>query len=117
MNRNDFLALLERPLRETVVTIDENQFRLRGMTEEEGTEYELSLQDKQGNIKYENARRALIAIMLIDDDGNRIVTHESELRRLPRSIAGVLYDECQKLNRYKPGEIKDIEKNSDGADD
>jgi|688.fasta_scaffold422314_2 hypothetical protein len=117
MNRNDFLALLERPLRETVVAIDGSNYRLREMTEEQGTEYELSLQDKKGNVNYATARRALIAMMLIDDDGNRMVTHESELRRLPRSIAGKLFDECQKLNRYETGEVKELVKNSDGADD
>jgi hypothetical protein len=32
---------------------------------------------------------------------------------MPRSVAGVLFDECQQLNRYDPGEVKALVKNSD----
>lgn len=113
MNREEFFASLAQPLREKVVCIDGRNYRLREMTEEQGTSYELMLQDKAGKFDFSRARRAMIALMLVDDDGNRIVDDESQLKALPRSIAGVLFDECQQLNRYDAGEVKALVKNFD----
>lgn len=110
-------ALLTAPLREKVVAIGELKFRLREMTEEQATQYELALQDKTGKYNWARARRAMIALMLVDDNGNRVVTDENQLKSLPRSIAGKLFDECQSLNRYEANEVKDLIKNSDEADD
>lgn len=109
-------SLLAEPLREKVIAIGGINFRLREMTEEQSTQYELALQDK-GKYDWARARRAMIAMMLVDDAGNRIVQDESQLKTMPRSIAGRLFDECQSLNRYEPNEVKDLIKNSDAADD
>lgn len=110
-------ALLTAPLREKVVTVGDLQFRLREMTEEQSTKYELALQDKSGKYDWARARRAMIAMMLVDDAGNQVATDESQLKAMPRSIAGKLFDECQSLNRYEPNEVKELIKNSEAADD
>jgi hypothetical protein len=110
-------SLLAEPLREKVVAIGDLKFRLREMTEEQSTQYELALQDKSGRYDWARARRAMIAMMLVDDAGNRVVQDESQLKTLPRSIAGRLFDECQSLNRYEPNEVRDLIKNCDAADD
>jgi hypothetical protein len=115
IDKSAFFSLIAQPLREKVVDVDGNQFRLREMTEEVNTQYELMLQDKKGSFDFSRARRAMIALMLIDGDGNRIVDDESQLKSMPRSLAGALFDECQKLNRYEPGEVKALVKNSDEA--
>jgi len=109
-------ALLTAPLREKVVVIGDYNFRLREMTEEQSTKYELALQDKSGKYDWARARRAMIAMMLVDDSGNHVVTDESQLKAMPRSIAGRLFDECQSLNRYEANEVKDLIKNSEEAD-
>ena len=113
MNKDDFLASLAEPLREKVIEIAGRSYRLREMTEEQGTQYELMIQDKAGRFDFSRARRAMIAIMLLDDSGNRMVDDESQLKALPRSVAGILFDECQQLNRYDAGEVKALVKNSD----
>jgi hypothetical protein len=112
MNKDEFFASLA-PVKESVVCVDGRNYRLREMTEDAGTQYELMLQDKAGKFDFSRARRAMIALMLVDDDGNRIVDDESQLKTMPRSLAGVLFEECQKLNRYDPGEVKALVKNSD----
>jgi len=113
MNKDEFFASLSAPLKESVVCVDGRNYRLREMTEEQGTQYELMIQDKAGRFDFSRARRAMIAIMLLDDSGNRIVDDESQLKAMPRSLAGVLFDECQKLNRYDPGDVKALVKNFD----
>ena len=116
MNKDEFFASLASPLKESVVCVDGRNYRLREMTEDAGTQYALMLQDKAGKFDFSRARRAMIALMLVDDDGNRIVDDESQLKAMPRSLAGVLFEECQKLNRYDPGEVKGLVKNSDEVD-
>jgi hypothetical protein len=116
MNRDEFLSMLAEPLRESTVEAAGRKFRLREMSEEDATKYELSIQSKEGKYDFSKARRSMIALMLIDDEGNRMVDDESQLKVMPRSLAGLLFDECQKLNRYEPGEVKDLVKNSDEAD-
>lgn len=115
MNKEEFFQSLSEPLREKVVEIAGRSYRIREMTEEQGTQYELMIQDKAGRFDFSRARRAMIALMLIDDAGNRIVDDESQLKALPRSVAGVLFGECQQLNRYDAGEVKALVKNSDEA--
>lgn len=116
MNRDEFFALLEKPLKESRIEIDGKQYRLREMSEDDSANYELALQDKTGKYNFSRARRAMIAQMLLDDDGNRIIENEAELKPFGRSLTGALYDECQKLNSYKDGEVKALVKNSDEAD-
>jgi hypothetical protein len=115
IDKESFFSLIAKPLREKVVEVDGNSFRLREMTEEQNTQYELALQDKKGGFDYTKARRTMIALMLVDDAGNRIIDDESQIKQMPRSLAGVLFDECQRLNRYEPGEVKALVKNSDEA--
>lgn len=112
MNRDQLLAVLDEPLREKVVTVNNRDYRLREMTEEQGTEYELALQSKDGTFDFSKSRRLLISKMLVDDEGGLLVADESELKRMPRSVAGALYQECLDLNRYDAKEVKALVKNS-----
>lgn len=117
MNREDFLKVISRPLRESSVEVEGHVFKLKEMTESEGAKYELSLQDKKGNYDFSKSRRALLAMMLVDDDGNRLVESEAELANMPRAIAGVLFEAAQELNKYGKDDIEELVKNSSGADD
>lgn len=111
INKDAFLALCKRELKTTTVVIDGNEFRLREMSEAEGAEYELSLQDDKGKIDFSGARRKMLSLMLVDDDGNRLVDNADDLKSLSRSIAGQLFDAAQKLNSYQPNEVDSLVKN------
>ena len=113
MNREEFFSWIAQPLREKVVEIEGRSIRLREMTEEQRTEYELMLQDKKGKADLKKARRAMLAMMIVDNDGNRIVDDESQLRNMPGGIAGELFAACLELNRYEKDEIDDLIKNSE----
>ena len=116
VNAQQLQELMHRPLREKVVYIDGVGYRLRELTEEQGTQYELSLSDKKGNRDISGARRTLIALSLIDADGNRVCNNADELKRLPRGIAGILWEECIKLSEYNESEIEQLVKNSEGVE-
>ena len=117
MNREKLLAMMQEPLRQKIVTVNGCDYCIREMTEEQGTEYELELQSKDGKFDFSKSRRLLISKMLVDDSGNLIVESESELKRMPRSVAGALYEECLQLNRYDAKEVKALVKNFEGASD
>ena len=115
VDRSEFLALKEIPLQTKEVVIDGRVWLIKEMTEEEGTDYELSLQRKDGSFDIKKARRELVSRMLVDESGVRIVESESELKSLSRGLIGALFDECSKLTRYEQGEIETIVKKSEGA--
>ena len=107
---------LSKPLREEVVEIDGHQWRLRQMTEDQGTTYELALQDKKGKIDFSKARRLMISLMLIDEEGNRVSENEADIKNLSRAVAAELFSRCQDLNAYGKAEIEDIVKKSEEAE-
>jgi hypothetical protein len=115
VNREQLLALLNQPLREKVVPIDGLEFKLREMNEAQGAEYELCLQTKDGDYDYARSRRELLARMLIDADGNQLVSNADELKPMARHIAGRLYEVASELNRYDSKEIDSLAKKSDAA--
>jgi hypothetical protein len=88
-------------------------FRLRELTEEEGVDYELALQDKKGKFDIARMRRALIAYCLVDDDGNRVFDDPDKLKTMRRSLASFLFQRCQALNNYDENELEGLIKNSE----
>lgn len=108
--------VLSMPLNESVVEFEGKQYRLRELNEEQAVKYELELQDKKGKFDVTKMRRTMIAYSWVDADGNRIVDDSNKLKTMRRSLAGYLYEECQKLNRYEPGELEDLVKNSEATE-
>ena len=116
-NRRDaFFALAARPLRTTQTTIDGEVFTLRELSEADASEMEIAMQSKDGKFEYARHRMLLVSYSLIDDDGNRIVDDWEQLKPVPRSIVGKLYEACLSLSKYDESEIKDLAKKSEGAD-
>jgi hypothetical protein len=112
----DSLAdVLGMPMQERTVMYEGREYRLREMNEEEGIAYELDLQDKKGKFDIKKMRRTLIAHCWVGPDGKRLVQDAEQLKTLRRSLAGFLFDECQKLNRYDEGELEGLVKNSEEA--
>jgi len=115
IGKAEFEALLAEPLRTKVVIVNEKEFRVREMTESQGADYELALQTN-GKTDMNKARRAMLAIMLIDSEGNRICESGDQLLNLPLSYASPIWDVCLELNRYSEKEIKQLVKNSEGVE-
>ena len=107
--------ILAMPMGEKLVEFEGKQYRLRELNEEQAVSYELELQDKKGKFDVTKIRRTMIAHSWVNSNGDRIVTDSDKLKTMRRSLAGYLYEECQKLNRYEPGELEDLAKNSEPA--
>ena len=114
--RDAFFALASRPLRTTQTTIDGEVFTLRELSEADASEMEISMQAKDGKWEYSRHRMLLVSYSLIDDEGNRIVDSWEQLKPVPRSIVGRLYEACLSLSKYDESEIKDLAKKSERAD-
>ena len=115
MNKAELLAAFDRPLRRMQVEIEGHVFHLKEMTEDDSASYEVMLQDKRGRIDVSKARRSMIVMCLVDEAGNRIFDDESELRKMPRSMASALYAKCLDLNNYNDDEVKALVKNCETA--
>lgn len=115
VDKDSIDSILSMPLSEQTVEFEGSQYRLRELTEEQAVKYELELQDKKGKFDVTKVRRTMIAYSWVDIDGNRLVADPEKLKTMRRSLAGYLYEACQKLNRYDPGEVEDLAKNSDAA--
>jgi hypothetical protein len=97
-----------------VFSYNGKEFRLRQMSEEVACEYESALMGGTG-WDYKKTRRAMIALMLVDDNDQLIIDDESQLKSMPKNLAGFLFDKCQELNGYLPGELDELRKNSEPA--
>jgi hypothetical protein len=115
VDKNMLQEVLELPMQEKTVEYQGKHYRLRELNEEQGIEYELALQDKKGKFDVQKMRRVLISYCWIGPDGKRLVTDEERLKTMRRSLSGLLFDECQKLNRYEKEELEGLVKNSEKA--
>jgi hypothetical protein len=101
------------PMREQTVQYEGKSYRLLELSEDEGILYELELHDKKNKFDVTKMRRALIAYCWRDAEGKRIVDDSDKLKTMRRSLAGLLYQTCQKLNNYDDGELEGLVKNSE----
>lgn len=108
--------VLAMSMAEKLVEFEGKQYRLRELNEEQAVAYELELQDKKGKFDITKIRRTMISYSWINSNGERLVTDSDKLKAMRRSLAGYLYEECQKLNRYEPGELEGLAKNSEAAE-
>ena len=107
--------VLGMSMAEKLVEFEGKQYRLRELNEEQAVSYELELQDKKGKFDITKIRRTMISHSWVNSNGERIVTDSDKLKTMRRSLAGYLYEECQKLNRYEPGELEGLAKNSEAT--
>ena len=115
IDKDSLADVLSQPVQEVVVEFEGKLFRLRELTEDQAVAYELELQDKKGTFDVKKMRRAMIAHSWIGVDWERLIDDSDKLKNMRRSLAGYLFDECQKLNRYEPGELEGLVKNSEEA--
>ncbi len=113
MNKEQFKALLAKPVSIKSVEHDGQIFHIKSMTEKEGVEYELSISDKDGNIDWSKARRCMLSVMLVDEQGNKLVDHPDELSSMPLALAEVLWSECRPFARGNNKEVDELRKKSE----
>lgn len=118
ISKSQFAEIVSRPRKYTEATyVDGTVFRFQSWRESDATEYELGLQDpKLGGINLKSiacSRRLMIAITLVDGDGNRLVDNEKQLETLDKHLADWLHEKCQSVNDYKKSDVEDLIKNSE----
>ena len=113
MNKEEFKALLSKPCEVVKVEYEGLVFHLKKMTEKQGIDYDLSIQDKEGNFLYEKARRTMLAMVLVDESGNPLVDKESELESMDVDLAEYLFDEARQMRKRRNREVSAELKKSD----
>ena len=114
-----------KPAERRYQTVDINGFgavRIQSLNEKEWAEFEMSAVASKGGIirkRVEDARRRLIALCVVDEAGNRLLSNADvpSLENLDGSVAAHLFDTCQKHCGFEDNEIEDLVKNSDGIPD
>ena len=113
MNKEQFKALLAKPVPIKSVDYEGTTFHIKSMTEKEGVEYELAISNKDGAIDWSTARRSMLATMLVDEQGNKLVDDPSELGSMDLGLAEFLWSECRPFARGKAKEVDDLRKKSE----
>lgn len=116
--------LLERgkKLRKELVELPElgGAVYVRELAGWERDAYEASLMQQVGNtyvMKLKNARARLAALSICDENGNRLFSERDvqELGKISAAALDRIFDAASKLSRIGEEEIKEVVKNSAGA--
>ncbi len=118
-NREALLKLCKR--RYATVDIPERNItvRIQSLSENEKSQYETCLIAKNGKgimrERLQDATRRLLALCIVDDNGNRIFTDGdlSELANLDAFVSSRIYDACQEHCGFNKGDIDETVKNSE----
>lgn len=95
--------------------------RLRSLTEREVSAYQALSIAKRGDglrtDRLKDANRRLIALCLVDEEGNPYVTPamQNEMADWDAADTGFLYDECAKHCGLNKSDIEDLVKNSEAT--
>ena len=126
--REAFLAMASRPFRTKDVTIGDQVFTIREISEADASEMEIRMQTKDGTWAVERHRALLVAYSLIDETGQLILTDDvdangkittqnwEKIRGSVKSLIAPLYAACLDLSDYDEREINDLAKKSERAD-
>lgn len=126
--REAFLAMASRPLRTKDVTIGDQTFSIREISEADASEMEIRMQTKDRTWAVERHRALLVAYSLIDENGQLILTDDvdqsgkvttqnwEKIRGAAKSLIAPLYAACLDLSDYDEREINDLAKKSERAD-
>lgn len=126
--REAFLAMACRPLRTKDVTIGDQVFTIREISEADASEMEIRMQGKDKTWEINRHRALLVAYSLIDEHGQLILTDDidekgkvttqnwEKIRAAPKSLIAPLYAACLDLSDYDESEINDLAKKSGGVE-
>lgn len=112
-SKADFFGAVDLEIREVYVPQWKLLVRVRGLMGYERDEYEMSVMDQRGkNIKVElvNARARLVAMAVVDPEGNRIFTDEDIPMLSAKSAAGLnlVYDVAKALSGIGDDDIDEL---------
>ena len=117
-SRNDLLARCKR--RYNTVSIDGMQFRLQSLSESEKSRFEKAVINKKTGEVYMSARRRLLITMLVDDDGQPLLSGSDMdlLGEMDGAIVGKLFDAASEHAGFTSSEaVEELEKNSNDIQD
>jgi len=116
LNRNDILNI--RDLTPVEVEVPEwgGSVMVRGLTGSERDKFELSITEQKGKntvVNLENVRVKLVALTVVDEDGNRIFT-DSDITELSKKSATAIvkvFEVAQKLSGLAPEDVERLAEN------
>lgn len=120
LTKEQILAADDIPIREVEVPEWGGTVRMRGLTGSERDAYELSLFQVRGEKRIprmENARARLVALCIVDGEGNRLFSDE-EVKALGGKSGKVLdrlFDEARKLSGLTPEDVEELAEGFDSA--
>ena len=116
--RNDLLARCKR--RFNTVSIDGMDFRLQSLSESEKSRFEKAVINKKTGEVYMSARRRLLITMLVDDDGQPLLSGSDLdlLGEMDGAIVAKLFDAASEHAGFTNSEaVDELEKNSNDIQD
>ena len=116
--RTDLLARCKR--RFNTVSIDGMDFRLQSLSESEKSRFEKQVINKKTGEVYMSARRRLLITMLVDDDGEPLLSGSDMdlLGEMDGAIVAKLFDAASEHAGFSsPEAVEDLEKNYENIQD
>lgn len=119
-SRELFLAPAKRRYVEVFLSVAQIWVRIRSLFEGEKEAYEAGLLNAKGDVTKDtvlNARRRLIAMCLVDADGERLLSDADveAMKQLDPADMAALQEQCQILCGFKNSDIESLTKNSEAA--
>ena len=118
ISRTDLLARCKR--RFNTVSIDGMEFRLQSLSEAEKSRFEKAVINKKTGEVYMSARRRLLITMLVDDDGEPLLSGSDMdlLGEMDGAIVAKLFDAASEHAGFTNSEaVDELEKNSNDIHD
>jgi len=119
LTKDQFLGSFRRTFREVETPI--GTLRIRNLTEGEKQEFEAGSLKADGKLNLSfvrSQRRRLVALCLVDDDGQPLLTDASDVARLKDVDAAVivrLFDAATEHCGFSAEEVEELGKNYDAA--
>lgn len=113
LSRDQILGAEDLPTRDVPVPEWGGTVRMRGLTGSERDAYEASVRQFKGDrmvVKLENVRARLVAMCLVDEEGQRLFTDQQakELGRKSGKILDRLFDEAAKLSGLSEEAVEEL---------
>jgi len=115
-----FSGTPKRRFREVTLPVMGAELRIRSLTEKEWSGYQAAALNAKGRVhtsRMLDASRRLIALCLVDADGNQLLgpEHVSKLADWDAADTQFLYDQCAEHCGINQDDIEDLVKNSEAT--
>jgi len=116
LTRDEILQVQDLPVEDVHVPEWGGWVRVRGLTAEERDRFEASILEGQGKharVKMENIRAKLVAMTVVDEEGNRLFTDEDVAALAKKSAAAVqrVFDVAMRLSGLTEAAVEELAKN------